>query len=213
MTSQEKKNKKLQEKMNKLAAQQEKLNNDHTTAQSQNQQAEPSLPVFNKPLYDNDDSVRDDLSKQGEVLGVSIKPNDQKDAHKSDIAKNQGYSLASGPATSVDKLMYEGEKDFLIDKNEATQQNPAPKKKASLLDVLFGGSGSKNKKPGVKIPKTVQDTIPYEYVYKNGIIEVEPGVYSKSYVLADVNFKIATDEEQENMFLNYGSLLNMFDSD
>lgn len=65
----------------------------------------------------------------------------------------------------------------------------------------------------IKIPKTVQDTIPYIAVYKNGIIETDPGIFSKSYRIEDVNFKIATDEEQENIFSRYMDLLNTFDSD
>lgn len=80
--------------------------------------------------------------------------------------------------------------------------------------------GSKNKskqktsKSGVvKIPKSVQDTIPYIAVYKNGIIETDPGIFTKSYRLEDVNFKIATDEEQEDIFIKYMDILNTFDSD
>ena len=50
----------------------------------------------------------------------------------------------------------------------------------------------KNKKEELfKIPKTVQDTIPYIAVYKNGRIETEEGVFSKTYKLEDVNFKLA----------------------
>lgn len=65
----------------------------------------------------------------------------------------------------------------------------------------------------LKIPKTVQESIPYISVYKNGIIELEPGIFSKSYKLEDINFKIATDEEQMNIFQRYEDLLNTFDSD
>lgn len=72
---------------------------------------------------------------------------------------------------------------------------------------------SKNKKNTLKIPKSVQDSIPYIAVYKDGIIEVEPGVFSKSYYINDANFKVATDEEQDKMFLNYQGLLNTFGSD
>ena len=72
----------------------------------------------------------------------------------------------------------------------------------------------KNKKEELfKIPKTVQDTIPYIAVYKNGIIETEEGVFSKTYKLEDVNFKLASQEEQERIFLAYGDLLNSFNSD
>ena len=77
---------------------------------------------------------------------------------------------------------------------------------------LFKISNKQKKavKKRASIPKTVQDTIPYDCVYANGIIETSPGTFTKSYLLQDVNFKIATQQEQENIFLRYGDLLNMF---
>ncbi len=70
----------------------------------------------------------------------------------------------------------------------------------------------KKKAKKLKIPKTAQETIPYYAVYENdGIIETEPGVFTKSYLLGDVNYKIARREEQEEMFSHYGEFLNSFD--
>lgn len=69
----------------------------------------------------------------------------------------------------------------------------------------------KNKAKKIKIPKTAQETIPYYAVYaEDGIIETSPGVFTKSYLLGDVNYKIARPEEQETMFSHYGELLNSF---
>lgn len=70
---------------------------------------------------------------------------------------------------------------------------------------------NKEKKLGLKVPKTVQDTIPYKNMYENGICEIDDGIFSKSYLLEDVNFKIATPEEQESIFLKFGDLINSFD--
>ncbi len=83
-----------------------------------------------------------------------------------------------------------------------TKNKTAEKKKSTFS--LF-----KNINP----PKTAQDTIPYRNVYPNGMIEIEEGIYSKSYPLEDVTFKIATQEDQESIFLAYGDLLNSFSSD
>lgn len=73
----------------------------------------------------------------------------------------------------------------------------------------------KNKKKNdlLHIPKTVQDSIPYIAVYKNGVIEVKERVFSKTYKFEDTNFKLAADEEQDKIFLAYGDLLNSFNSD
>jgi type IV secretory pathway VirB4 component len=67
----------------------------------------------------------------------------------------------------------------------------------------------------IKIPKTVQDSIPYIRVYDDsmtngGIIEVSPNVYTKCFYLDDVNFTIASDEEQISIMQDYESLLNTF---
>lgn len=72
--------------------------------------------------------------------------------------------------------------------------------------------GSDKNKSG-KVPKTVQDSIPYQRVYNNGIIETENGVFSKAYALEDINFSIAPEDEQKEIFLNYEKLLNSFSKD
>ena len=87
------------------------------------------------------------------------------------------------------------------------------KKKNKTKAKSSSKKNQQKKKPGFTIPKTVQDTIPYVSVYKNGIIEIEPGIFTKSYKIEDVNFKIATDEEQMEIFNNYQDLLNTFDAD
>lgn len=77
-------------------------------------------------------------------------------------------------------------------------------------------SPAKEKKQKVKkaiIPRTVQESIPYKAIYPNGIIEVENGIFSKAYLIEDVNFSIASDDEQENIFNKYVDFLNSFDSE
>lgn len=73
-------------------------------------------------------------------------------------------------------------------------------------------NAAQKKKSQKKIPKTVQQTIPYETVYANGIIKVEPNKYCKSYCLEDTNFSIADQQAQENMFLDFEGLLNSIDT-
>lgn len=71
---------------------------------------------------------------------------------------------------------------------------------------------SKKKKQSTiyKIPKTVQDTIPYTRVYEGGIIETVPGIFTKSYHLEDINFKLLSDDEQDDKFNKYSNLINSF---
>ena len=51
----------------------------------------------------------------------------------------------------------------------------------------------KNKTNAMQFPQTNAESIPYKKVYKNGIFEIEDGVYSKTYKLPPLNFKTAED--------------------
>lgn len=65
----------------------------------------------------------------------------------------------------------------------------------------------------MKVPKTVQDTIPYISVYpQEGIIETKQGEFTRSYLLQDMNYATAKREDQEVMLSRYADLLNSFDS-
>lgn len=80
---------------------------------------------------------------------------------------------------------------------------PSPRKSQKQL---------KERSSKLKVPRTVADTIPYFAVYPdNGIIETKPHIFTKSYLLQDINYQIAKDEEQFDMFMKFGQLLNSFD--
>ena len=70
-------------------------------------------------------------------------------------------------------------------------------------------SSSKSKK---KAPETVQESIPYTKVYTNGVIETEPGVFTRAYRIRDVDFTMASEDEQMRIYNDYGALLNTFPS-
>ena len=76
---------------------------------------------------------------------------------------------------------------------------------------LQAQKGKKSTFSNQETASTLQGTIPYRAVYNNGIIETEKGVYTKSYMLKDVNYQAARIEDQQTMFLKYSELLNSFD--
>lgn len=94
------------------------------------------------------------------------------------------------------------------------------KKKVGKKSPLKEGKNKKRAAKALKkrakklvIPKSVQDTIPYVRVYpKSGIIETADGQFCKSYLLDDVNYSVAKEEEQETMFLKYAEFMNAFDT-
>lgn len=69
----------------------------------------------------------------------------------------------------------------------------------------------KQNKEEFRIPKTTQDVIPIDTVYKDGIFKIG-NRYTKSYRFLDINYAIASKEEKIGLFLDYGDLLNSFDS-
>lgn len=69
----------------------------------------------------------------------------------------------------------------------------------------------KQNKEEFRIPKTTQDVIPVDMVYKDGIFKIG-NRYTKSYRFLDINYTIASKEEKTGLFLDYGDLLNSFDS-
>lgn len=69
----------------------------------------------------------------------------------------------------------------------------------------------KQNKDKFKVPKKAQDIVPIDTIYKDGIFRIG-NRYSKSYRFLDINYSIASKEEKMDLFLNYGELLNSFDS-
>ena len=61
-----------------------------------------------------------------------------------------------------------------------------------------------------RVPRRVQDVIPIQCVWPDGIFKV--GIkFSKTYRFTDINYKVASREDKETMFLAYSELLNGLD--
>lgn len=71
----------------------------------------------------------------------------------------------------------------------------------------------KRNKGKFTIPKTVQDTIPIKAVYADGIFLVGDNQYSKTYQFTDINYSVASDDDQRDMFFAYSAFLNSFDDE
>lgn len=70
----------------------------------------------------------------------------------------------------------------------------------------------KQDKERFAIPKGVQDTIPIQAMWKDGIFEVSKNKFSKMYKFIDINYAVASKEDKETMFLDYGELVNSFET-
>lgn len=78
----------------------------------------------------------------------------------------------------------------------------------SIFKKLF-----KKDKERFKIPKSVQQAIPIETAYTDGVFQVGKKRYSKTYRFTDINYSVASDEDKRDMFLDYSAFLNSFDDE
>jgi hypothetical protein len=71
-----------------------------------------------------------------------------------------------------------------------------------ILHQLFGG----------KPPQTVQQSIPYREMFRDGICRVNDRLYTKTVQFQDINYQLAQNEDKTQIFENYCDFLNYFDS-
>ena len=121
----------------------------------------------------------------------------------------------SPPATAEEYDRYHAVVDVLAEQN--TSKNTAEKvgkeEKRKRKARKKSEKTLKKKAKKLKIPKTAQETIPYVRLYPDsGIIETADGVFTKTYLLDDVNYQVAKEEEQAEMFLKYAEFMNAFDA-
>lgn len=82
-------------------------------------------------------------------------------------------------------------------KANISKEKGKPKKKLSF----FGG----------KKKKSVQETIPYLRMLRNGICQVEKNKFNKMIRFLDINYQLSTEEDKESIFNEFSSFLNYFD--
>lgn len=62
------------------------------------------------------------------------------------------------------------------------------------------------------VPKSVQQAIPIQAIWGDGIFQVGKNKFARTYKFVDINYAVASREDKEAMFLEYSELLNSFDS-
>jgi type IV secretory pathway VirB4 component len=73
---------------------------------------------------------------------------------------------------------------------------------AGLMTKAFGG----------KPPASAQESIPYLQMHKDGICRVTKTQYSKTIEFSDINYQLAQRDAQTEIFTQWSSFLNYFDS-
>lgn len=78
-------------------------------------------------------------------------------------------------------------------------------------------SAKQSVQSSMKVPKSVQDTIPYVRVYDDvntngGIIEILNGVFTKSYLICDTNYSDAGSLRQDEILKEFEKILSSFNT-
>lgn len=61
-------------------------------------------------------------------------------------------------------------------------------------------------------PRTAQQTLPFERVFPDGIVRVGMDYYTKTILFQDINYQLAQQEDKTEIFEEWCSFLNFFDS-
>ena len=67
-------------------------------------------------------------------------------------------------------------------------------------------------KPKEALPETVQQSIPFDRMWKDGICRVSEGYYTKTIAFEDINYQLATLGDKKSILEDWSSFLNFFDS-
>ena len=145
------------------------------------------------------------------TLAVMAEPSEDKTSGKGKKAKKRKRQTMADDISDEQLL---GISDAMSRDRKAPAAPPPEKKvkhkkpsKRSMRKAL------KTKTKKLLVPKTVQESIPYYAVYPNkGIIEISPGVFTKSYLLQDINYQLAQADDKAQIFEGYCDFLNYFDS-
>lgn len=70
----------------------------------------------------------------------------------------------------------------------------------------------KQEKRPFRIPRRVQDLIPMQRIWADGICQVGQNSYAQTWRFTDINYLVASPADQESMFLKYSALINSMDS-
>ena len=68
----------------------------------------------------------------------------------------------------------------------------------------------KNAKRDDGVPRTAQQSIPFQRMFPDGICRVDNGYYTKTIQFQDVNYQLATQDDKSAIFDDWCSFLNFF---
>ena len=68
------------------------------------------------------------------------------------------------------------------------------------------------KPPKPTVPRTAQESIPFQRMFEDGTFRIRPGYYTRTIQYQDINYQLAQQEDKTAIFEEWCSFLNFFDS-
>src|SRR5699024_3612381 len=118
------------------------------------------------------------------------------------MGKNQIQQRNLEKRKRQEEKLQKKEKELKKVAKETRNIKSSQKKSSSFLDLF-----KKEKKR-----YTIEDTIPYKKMYRNGICYVGEGKYNKLIKYEDINYQLALEEDRDLIFNQFAGFLNSFDS-
>ncbi|MGN1332867.1 MAG: VirB4-like conjugal transfer ATPase, CD1110 family [Lachnospiraceae bacterium] len=126
-------------------------------------------------------------------------------------------------AREVERILFKGKSPEEIQKiREAGEKSTIKIGKKKIIIPIKGPINYKTKKELEKavkkakfigdIPKSAQETIPYEIPHEDGIFESASGYFTQTIAFEDVTYQLLDNEPKEILFGRWHSLINFFDN-
>ncbi len=93
------------------------------------------------------------------------------------------------------------------ERNNKNHKKPSGAKPGGFLASLASRAFGRADKPS-----SVQDSIPYREMYRDGLCRVNDRLFTKTIEFGDINYHLAQNEDKTQIFENYCDFLNYFDS-
>ena len=71
---------------------------------------------------------------------------------------------------------------------------------------------TRRKKVKPAVPRTAQQSIPFQRMFEDGTCRVRSGYYTRTIQFQDINYQLAQQEDKTAIFEEWCSFLNFFDS-
>ena len=101
--------------------------------------------------------------------------------------------------------------DFLKKKNQEKRTFTMPEG-LSKADQMAVREIVRNARKNDGVPKTAQQSIPFDRMFPDGICRVGLDYYTKTIQFQDINYQLAQQEDKTEIFEEWCSFLNFFDS-